>query len=99
MEDGYDFLTIGNGKEATAESKMVALSGRVNVRVIRTTDENAWIQIVTDRSGSASGFDLLIGQVAANSEGNSITFLLLKCYLGDMSLPYHKVGARQPGVW
>ena len=70
LENGYDILTIGNGKEATAGSKMVVLSGFVKLRRIIIMASDAWLQMTSDSSGSATGFLFNVEQVT-DIEGNS----------------------------
>ena len=62
-EKGYDFLNIGSGTEATAESKLASLSGIVKIRRITTLVADAWLQMTSDSSGRATGFVLELGQV------------------------------------
>ena len=67
-EKGYDFLTIGNGKETTPESKVATLSGTIKIRRVTTMTADAWLQMTSDSSGSAGGFLLKLNHVA-NIEG------------------------------
>ena len=71
LEDGYDFLTIGNGQEATAESKMAVLSGFVKIRRVTSAAGNAWLQMTSDSSGRAAGFLFQLSQQITDVEGKS----------------------------
>ncbi len=59
MERGYDFLTIGNGRDSTSSASVVArLTGRIKLRTITSSHLTMWIQVTTDRTGGGTGFNL-----------------------------------------
>ncbi|XP_072037246.1 uncharacterized protein [Amphiura filiformis] len=63
MEDVFDVLNIGRGKLVRPISQIVALTGRVKIRTIVVYNDDAWLQMKTDRSGVDVGFLLMFMQV------------------------------------
>ena len=68
MEDGFDFLVIGDGMETSKESTLARLTGRVKLRSLVGDGRQMWLLMATDRTGEATGFELQLSQVA-NVEG------------------------------
>ena len=76
MEEGYDFLLVGNGdNSAIGESTIAALTGKIKLRTLASGDDVLWMRVATDRTGVAKGFELNVTQVA-NTEGNCFELLL-----------------------
>lgn len=65
LEDGFDFLTVGNGDGFSAEiaSTIAKLTGRIKLRTITSVDDSLWVQFVTDRTGTDGGFAVNFTQI------------------------------------
>ncbi|XP_072039665.1 lutropin-choriogonadotropic hormone receptor-like [Amphiura filiformis] len=65
MEDGYDFVTFGNGEESSEEDAdvIVRLTGEAKLRTVTSSGSFMWINVASDRTGLAKGFLLHISQV------------------------------------
>ncbi|XP_072030188.1 tolloid-like protein 2 [Amphiura filiformis] len=71
MEDGYDFLTFGDGENSVNGSILVSLTGTIKLNTLTSTGSMMWIKLATDLSGVARGFNLNLTQVA-NMEGKRV---------------------------
>ena len=59
LEEGYDFLTVYNGK--SQESEMLeSLTGHLNIDPIVSTGNNIFIKFETNDSGNKKGFNVTI---------------------------------------
>jgi hypothetical protein len=65
MEDGYDFLTVGDGENSIHGSTLVSLTGDIWMNTITSSGSRMWIKIATDMTGVARGFHLNITQIAS----------------------------------
>ena len=80
LEDGFDFLSIGNGDRSSIgrESTIVQFSGEVKLRTITSVGDSMWLQFATDRTGIERGFNINFTQVLtkegmkARSFGNCV---------------------------
>ena len=65
LEDGYDFLTMGNGAVSSDADAtvIVALTGLAKARTVTSEGQNMWINMATDRTGVAMGFLIDIRQI------------------------------------
>ncbi|XP_072030432.1 uncharacterized protein [Amphiura filiformis] len=65
LEDGFDFLSVGNGDSSAvgSESTIVKLTGKIKLRTITSLLESMWLQFATDRTGRAKGFNVNFTQV------------------------------------
>ena len=74
MEEGFDFLILGNGERSSGSGSSVSGSGSgvivrltghgSKVRVVTSGEPNMWIKVATDRTGIATGFLIHVSQVA-----------------------------------
>ncbi|XP_072033271.1 CUB and sushi domain-containing protein 3-like [Amphiura filiformis] len=73
MEHGYDFLMIGNGQNpGDAMSTFAALTGNIKIRTLTSSGQSVWLTIVTDGTGSRTGFHVHIRRVQ-HSSGNQFS--------------------------
>ena len=97
MEDGYDFLHLGNGERSSgAKSVIASMTGHVvKVRTVTSTVSQMWIKVAADRTGTATGFMLHLSQIEdTNGVCERLIRLplilpLLWCYKMPSSLTYH----------
>lgn len=72
LEDGFDFLTFGNGHDLSASSSIiVAVTGITKLRSLTANSTEMWIRMTTDSVVSFKGFQIQIEQTANSSS---------KCY-------------------
>ena len=64
MEDGFDFLTFGNGEESSDDTAniIVRLTGITKIRSVTSSGSQMWINVATDRTGTERGFLIHIKQ-------------------------------------
>ena len=64
MEDGFDFLTFGNGEESSDDTAnvIVRLTGKIKIHSVTSFESRMWINVATDRTGTARGFLIHIKQ-------------------------------------
>ena len=65
MEDGYDFLQLGNGERSSGDKSVIAsMTGHVvKVRTVTSTASQMWIKVAADRTGTGTGFLLHLSQI------------------------------------
>ncbi len=57
MENGYDFLIIGQG-EAKNRGEMAKLTGQVKLKRLTSEVAQVWMRLATDKTGQRQGFRL-----------------------------------------
>ena len=67
VEHGYDFLTIGYGRNTSSVSEVARLTGSSVVRMIIISGSTVWLRFVSDYSGVNYGYILYI--TATNDNG------------------------------
>ena len=59
MEDGYDFLMIGNGLDpGESLSVITSLTGSVKIRTLTSSGHGMWLTIATDGTTTGRGFHI-----------------------------------------
>ena len=70
IERGYDFLTVGEGDDASNQESIVArLTGVLKLRALMSLGDKLWMQFVTDSSGTDAGFQLFLDNTDRNMTG------------------------------
>ena len=65
LEDGFDFLTVGNGDSSSVagESTIAKLTGRIKLRTITSGEDSLWVKFATDHTGTDKGFAVNFTQI------------------------------------
>ena len=65
LEDGFDFLSVGNGDSSSvgSESTIAKLTGRIKLRAITSNEDSLWVNFATDQTGTDKGFAVNFTQV------------------------------------
>ena len=64
LEDGYDFLSFGDGEQADVETIIAKLTGLSRVKTLTSAGESMWILMSTDRTGTNMGFVVDLRQIS-----------------------------------
>lgn len=72
MENGYDFLTIGNGDEPSDVSAIIYITGATKLTALTSNSSRMWIEMTTDGVVNMDGFMVQLEQLSLdNSEDNN----------------------------
>lgn len=65
LEEGFDFLTVGNGDTSSlgSESTIAELTGRIKLRSITSVEDSLWVKFATDHTGTEKGFAVNFTQI------------------------------------
>ena len=72
VERGYDFLTIGYGRNTSSGSEVARLTGSSVIRMIVISGSAVWLRFVSDYTGVNYGYMLYI--TATNDDGKNRDF-------------------------
>ncbi len=73
MEDGYDFVMIGNGLDPGDSSTLLkSLTGNAKIRTLTSSENGMWLTIATDGTTTGRGFHINMRRILHTNGRRSI---------------------------